>query len=186
MERDSIDRLLDDWAREWPALDVAPTAVVGRLHRVARHWEQRVEQVFGRFGLVEGGFGVLAVLRRSGPPYRLSPTALAARLQISSGAMTNRIDRLEAAGLVARAPDPDDRRGVLVLLTPAGRDLIDRAAPVHLANERRLLEPLNADERRTLADLLRKLLLSLEGGDGGEGGERGGADGQDGAAASRP
>jgi DNA-binding MarR family transcriptional regulator len=104
----------------------------------------------------------LAALRRTGPPHRLSPTELFSTMIVSSGAMTNRLDHLERAGWVERLRDPDDRRGVLVQLTPQGRSLIDDAVVAHVANERRLLSVLSAPERETLADLLRKLLLWFE------------------------
>jgi DNA-binding MarR family transcriptional regulator len=106
-------------------------------------------------------FDVLVALRRSGAPFRSSPTALFNSLLLSSGAMTNRIDRLEESGLVKRVPDPEDRRGVLVELTKKGVDLIDSIMPEHLQNEERALEKLSASERKQLADLLRKLIVSL-------------------------
>ena len=106
---------------------------------------------------------ILAALRRSGPPYALNPKELLSSVMISSGGMTKRLDRLEEAGLVTRRPDPSDRRGISVKLTPRGRRTVDRALEIHSANEEALLEPLNADERELLGVLLRKLLVSLEG-----------------------
>ena len=163
MTRDQVDRILEQWARERPDVDISAIALVGRLRRVARHFELGSEAVHATFGLAGGAFNVLAALRRSGPPYRLSPTELFRALMLSSGAMTNRIDRLEQAGLVARGPDPDDRRGVLVSLTPKGRELIDAAIVAHAENGRRLLGSLTRTEQQVLAGLLRKLLLSFEG-----------------------
>lgn len=162
MRCDHVDRIVEQWARERPDLDASPMGVIGRVARASRHLDLRLEETFRRSGLNAGAFDVLAALRRAGPPYRLSPTALFGSLMLSSGAMTNRIDRLERAGLVARMPDPADRRSVLVELTRAGLDRIDRAVGEHLANEERLLAGLTGRERAELARLLRKLLLSLE------------------------
>jgi DNA-binding MarR family transcriptional regulator len=114
------------------------------------------------FGLSRAGWDVLASLRRSGPPHRLSPTQLYVALMRTSGAMTHRLHRLERQGLIRRVPDPDDARGLLVELTGKGRVLVDRVAPLHLDNERALLEPLSQEEQQTLAELLRRLLLAYE------------------------
>ena len=160
--RDAIDRIADQWARERPELDVSPIDVIGRISRLSRLLEKSIEETFASFGLGRGGFDVLAALRRAGEPYRLSPTELYNSLLISSGAMTNRIDRLEQIGLVERTPDPDDRRGVSVGLTPEGKKLIDVAVEQHYANERRLLRGLSVDERDALSQLLRKLLADCE------------------------
>jgi DNA-binding MarR family transcriptional regulator len=104
---------------------------------------------------------VLATLRRNGPPYQLRPTDFAGQLMLTSSGTTKRLDRLEQAGLVARTPDPEDRRGTLITLTEAGHDLIDAVTEAHLDNERNLLSALGAEEQRRLADLLRKLRLGL-------------------------
>jgi DNA-binding MarR family transcriptional regulator len=162
VEHDQIDRLLAQWLRERPDLDATPMGVIGRISRLARHLERRLKPVFERYDLDGGLFDVLATLRRAGAPHRLSPTELFNSVMLSSGAMTSRIDRLERAGLVVRTPDPDDRRGVLVQLTPQGRELVDRAVESHVANESRLIEALTSEERAELARLLRKLLLSFE------------------------
>jgi DNA-binding MarR family transcriptional regulator len=159
---DHVDGLLADWARERPDLDPAPFAVVTRIRRAAALLEAAVDAALAPLGLTWGALDVLATLRRAGPPYRRSPTALYGAVLRSSGSMTNRIDRLERAGLVARTPDPDDRRGVQVGLTPAGLALIDRALAVHLATAERLLAALPAADRPALAALLRTLLLELE------------------------
>lgn len=142
--------------------------VVGRISRAAQALRRPLEATFRRFGLNGGEFDVLATLRRSGAPYTLTPTALFTELMLSSGAMTNRLDRLEQAGLIQRRPDPADRRGTLVVLTPVGLTLIDAAVAEHVANERRLLTPLTADEQVQLAGLLRKLLPALEDAPGDE------------------
>jgi DNA-binding MarR family transcriptional regulator len=160
---DAIDRIaINGRVRERPELDVSPIDVIGRISRLSRLLEKSIEETFASFGLGRGGFDVLAALRRAGEPYRLSPTELYNSLLISSGAMTNRIDRLEQIGLVERTPDPGDRRGVSVGLTPKGKKLIDVAAERHYANERKLLRGLSADERDTLSQLLRKLLSDCE------------------------
>jgi DNA-binding MarR family transcriptional regulator len=159
---DAIDRIAEQWARERPDLDVSPIDIIGRISRLSGLLEKSIEETFASFGLGRGGFDVLAALRRAGEPYRLSPTELYNSLLISSGAMTNRIDRLEQIGLVERTPDPGDRRGVSVGLTPKGKKLIDVAAERHYTNERKLLRGLSADERDTLSQLLRKLLSDCE------------------------
>jgi DNA-binding MarR family transcriptional regulator len=160
--RDHVDDVIAEWARERPELDVAPAAVVARLGRLVRYLDDGLERVFGEHGLSRGTFDVLASLRRAGPPYRRSPTELYRSLMRTSGAMTHRLSRLEADGLIRRVPDPEDGRSVLVELTPKGRRLVDAVAPAHLENERRLLEPLDQAERTALAETLKKLLLVFE------------------------
>ena len=163
-ERDLVDEILDQWKRERPDLDCKPMAVFGRLNRLDRVSNAAIEAWLGEHGLSRGEFDVLATLRRGGEPYTLAPTALARWMMLSSAAMTNRIDRLEAAGLVERRPDPGDRRGVLVALTPDGKRVVDAAVADHVENERQLLEPLTAEDQQTLNALLRKLLLGLRSG----------------------
>ena len=163
MPRDYVDSILEQWARERPDLDVSPMAVMIRLLRVARHLERALQAAYATFDLNSGEFDVLAALRLEGPAHHLSPTDLFRSLMLSSGAMTNRIDRLERAGLVVRRLDPEDRRGVLVAITPEGRKVVDAAITTYVANQRRLLTALGQAERERLADLLRKLLLSFEG-----------------------
>ena len=160
--RDHVDRILEQWRRERPDLDTSPMSVIARISRLSRILERRIAEVLAEHGLNESQFGVLAALRRAGPPYCLSPTALYSSLLISSGAMTNRLDRLTASGLVTRVPDPNDRRSMLVQLTPQGVRVIEQAIAAHAANEVALLAPLSADERRTMADLLRKFLAGFE------------------------
>jgi DNA-binding MarR family transcriptional regulator len=164
--QDRIDRILAQWKRERPDLDTRGMGLVGRIQRTAAALRPRLDQTHERSGLQGESFDVLASLRRSGPPYQLSPTQLYREMMLTSGAMTNRIDRLEEAGLVSRRPDPQDRRGTLVRLTAKGKALIDAAAAAHVANEERLIAGLSAREQLQLADLLRKLLLSL--GDAGD------------------
>jgi DNA-binding MarR family transcriptional regulator len=161
-DEDHVDRLREAWARERPELDTEPIEIVARVGRLAQRLDRELERVFAEHGLTREGFDVLATLRRSGAPYRLSPTELYRTLMRTSGAMTNRLRRLEDAGLVRRVADAADRRGLLVELTPEGRRVIDRVAPLHLDNERRLVAGLDGDERAALAGLLRKLALSLD------------------------
>lgn len=164
--QDRIDRIVEQWERERPDIETRPMAVVGRIQRAAAALRPRLDEIHERSGLQGESFDVLASLRRSGAPYQLTPTELYRELMLTSGAMTNRIDRLEAAGLVSRRNDPQDRRGTLVRLTAKGKSLIDAATTNHVANERRLLAALSVREQGQLGDLLRKLLLGL--GDGGD------------------
>jgi DNA-binding MarR family transcriptional regulator len=157
---DEIDRIVSEWNRERPDLDVSPTHTLQRITRLGLLQGTSFARVFAPYGISFGEYLVLVALRRSGPPYRMNPTALFNSVILSSGAMTNRLDRLEAMGLIERLPDPTDRRGRLVALTDRGHELVDRAVVDHLANEERLLSALDADEREQLAGLLRKLLLS--------------------------
>ena len=160
--RDHVDELMEQWARERPDLDLGPMATFGRYGRLAAHATRAIGSVFDEHGLHSGEFDVLAALRRSGDPFVMTPTALARVLMLSPGGMTNRLDRLEGAGPIARRPDPDDRRSSLVVLTPAGRELVDLVVTEHLANEARLLEPLSAAERAAFDRALRKLLAQFE------------------------
>lgn len=160
MEYDAIDRILGQWRAERPDLDHEPLAVIGRINLLSHVLLPELDRTYSAYQVSSGGFDVLASLRRNGSPFRLTPTALFHQLLLSSGAMTNRLDRLEQSGLIERLPDPEDRRSLLVGLTPAGLALIDEAIAVHLANEERLLAPLDAEERAVLASLLRRLLLS--------------------------
>ena len=161
---DHVDHLIEQWGRVLPELDVSPMEVIARISRLCRILEREVEAIYPEFGLNRALFGVLAALRRAGPPYQLSPTDLYNSLLITSGAVTNRLERLTAAGLVRRIPDPDDGRSLLVALTPKGRRLIDRVVSLHYERERDLLTPLSPGERETLSDELRRLLLALEDG----------------------
>jgi DNA-binding MarR family transcriptional regulator len=158
---DGVDAILEQWRRERPDLDTSPIGVIGRISRLSREIERRLEPVYAASGLEPGWYDVLATLRRAGPPYRLRPTDFAATLMLTTSGTTKRLDRLEAAGYITRAPDPGDRRGVLITLTPQGRSLVDQAAVPQLANERRILSGLTPAEQRQLADLLRKLNLTL-------------------------
>ena len=160
--RDEVDDLVAAWQAERPDLDIEPLQVLSRVSRLARHLDRARRAAFASHDLEPWEFDVLSALRRQGAPYQLSPGALLRTTLVTSGTMTNRIDRLEQAGLVRRQPDPQDKRGVLVTLTAAGRSRADAALADLLASERVLLEGLGGAERRTLADLLRILLTPLD------------------------
>jgi DNA-binding MarR family transcriptional regulator len=162
--RDSVDAIVDGWRAVRDDLDVSPVAVVARLSRTRAVLDQELESLFADFGLTTASFAALAAVARLGGETGVTQVRLMRELRLTSGTISVRIDRLVADGLVARRVDPDDRRGTRISLTAAGRDLFERAAPAHLDNERRLLSALDPDEQRTLAGLLRKLLIDLENG----------------------
>lgn len=153
---DHVDRIIAQWSTERPDLDATPTGVIGRLHRVAGALRRELVALYAEYGLGEGEFDVLATLRRSGAPYALAPRDLARQTMVTTGAMTKRIDRLEADGLVHRSERPGDGRGRLVGLSERGRTLIDTAFAAHLANEERLLAALSPADRAGLAEVLRR------------------------------
>jgi DNA-binding MarR family transcriptional regulator len=159
---DEVDRIVDAWQRERPDLDVGPLLILSRVVRLARHLDLARGSAFAEHHLEGWGFDVLSALRRAGAPYQLSPGQLVAQMLVTSGTMTNRVDRLAARGLVARGPDPSDRRGVKVTLTPLGREVVDAAIAELLERERILLNHLPASERDHLAELLRRLLSPFE------------------------
>jgi DNA-binding MarR family transcriptional regulator len=161
---DHVADVRAQWEREWPGLDTSSIDVVARVGRLARFLDEGMDRVFTAHGIRREGWDVLASLRRAGPPYRASPTELYRRLMRTSGAMTNRLHRLEQLGLITRVPDPSDARGLLVELTEAGHRLVDEVAPLHMANEQALLSSLTPGEQRDLAALLAKLLATLEAG----------------------
>jgi DNA-binding MarR family transcriptional regulator len=173
---DHVDRVRAQWRRVRPDLDTSPVGVIARLGRVVAYVDAAVNAHLGELGLSRNSWDVLASLRRAGPPYRLSPTDLYTGLMRTSGAMTHRLAELERTGLISRVPDPADGRGLLVELTPEGLALVDRVAPSHLDNERRLLESLTAGEQEALAGALRTLLRDFERSSpappGGRGGRR--------------
>ncbi len=162
---DAIDGIVEQWRRERPDLELEAMAIVGRLGRLHLVAQPAIEAVFAAHGLQRGEFDVLAALRRSGAPFALNPSVLADTLMLSRAGMTGRLDRLESAGLVQRVADAGDRRAVRVVLTAAGRELIDEVVAAHTANEARLLAVLPAKDRRDLDRILRVLLDSLEGED---------------------
>jgi DNA-binding MarR family transcriptional regulator len=161
---DHIDRIVAQWRRERPELDVTALALLGRLFRAAQLADLALAAGVARHGLQPGWFDLLAALRRAGRPYELNPSDLMEATMLSSGGVTKRLDRLVAAGLVERHPDPDDRRGTLVRLTRVGRTTIDHALEAHIASEERLLQSLDKADRRALDGLLRRLLAGLEAG----------------------
>lgn len=160
-QRDRIDQILSQWQQEAPELEVASLAVIGRVFRLSRLWEKHRETVLAAYGLNVWSFDVIATLRRQGPPYQLKPTALYGLLMLSSGAMTNRIDRLEEEGIVVRLRDGSDRRSIIVQLTPKGIALTDQVMPVLFERERQFLEQFTPAETALLATLLRRLLVSF-------------------------
>ncbi|MDF0604492.1 MarR family transcriptional regulator [Neisseriaceae bacterium TC5R-5] len=162
MAFDQIDRIIALWHEVRPDLETSSTEVVGRIARLEYFITRRLLQNLAQYQLNIGEFDVLAALRRKGPPYQLSPGMLQNMVLISSGALTNRINRLEDADLVTRSIDPNDRRGVVVTLTDKGYTLIEEAVTQHLATEAELLAGLNDDERSTLAGLLKKMLQAQE------------------------
>jgi DNA-binding MarR family transcriptional regulator len=160
--KDEVDRIVEGWRRERPDLDVGPLAVLSRVTRLARHLDLARRTAFDRHDLELWEFDVLSALRRAGEPFQLSPGALVTQTLVTSGTMTNRIDRLEVGGLVERLPAPGDRRGVLVRLTALGRSRVDAALEDLLLVERDLLGGLSAEERETLARLLRVVMAPFD------------------------
>ena len=160
-ERDRLDELAAQWKTERPDLDSSAMALVGRLLVVSELIGRGIDQMAAEHGLDRGQGDVLLTLRRSGDPYRLSPSQLVKSLLVTSGTMTNRLDQLEKRGLVVRVPNPDDRRGMNVQLTDEGFHLVESLIGEHVANEERMLAPLTRRERNELAALTRKLFAHL-------------------------
>lgn len=159
---DEVDRIVDAWERERPDLDFAPLQVLSRVGRLARHLERARRTAFSASDLELWEFDVLSALRRAGAPYQLSPKALLQQTLVSSGTMTNRIDRLVERDLVERRTDPNDGRGILVVMTERGRDRVDSAISLLLEGESELLDGLSAGDRERLSGLLRKLSLDFD------------------------
>ncbi len=162
MTEDAVDRLLAQWNREHPELDVSPMGIVGRMSRACAILERSITEVLGNHGLLPGEFDLLATLRRSGEPYQLTVGELLNSVMVTSGAVTNRLNRLVDKGLVTRETDPNHRRSVIVGLTDKGFDLVETALPDHLENERQHLDSLTERQQQQLADLLRRLLVGLD------------------------
>ncbi|MGI5273454.1 MarR family winged helix-turn-helix transcriptional regulator [Nonomuraea sp. CA-218870] len=160
--QDEVDRLVAAWRAERPDLDVEPLQVLSRISRLAKHLDRARRAAFTEHGLEPWEFDVLTALRRTGRPYELSPGALLRATLVTSGTMTNRIDRLAQAGLVRRRPDPEDRRGVLVSLTDTGLARVDAAFTDLIRREHTLLSSLDADQQRALAGLLRTMLAPFD------------------------
>ena len=159
--RDHVAYVMEQWRRELPRLDRRPMGVVGRISRLAQMLQVELERVFAEHGLNGGEFDVLAALRRSGSPYRLTPTELSRSLMVTSGGMTKRLKALGERGLIRREPDPSDARVNVVVLTPAGSRLVEEVLPHHIENETRLLAGLGVEGRAALAGLLATLAVSL-------------------------
>ena len=162
MAVDDVDRIVSAWRRERPDLDVTPLEVLSRISRLARRLDLARGSAFAEHGLDGWEFDVLSALRRAGTPYELSPGQLVTETLVTSGTMTNRVDRLTDRGFVERHRDPVDRRGVIVRLTPSGMSAVDAALADLLAHERDILAELEHDEREGLAGLLRRLLRPFE------------------------
>jgi DNA-binding MarR family transcriptional regulator len=158
---DPVDEIQAQWRRHRPDLDVEAMGPIGRLGRIVHYLTREMDRNLAQFGLTAASFDVLAPLRRAGPPYSLSPGDLLATMMITSGTLTNRIDQLEKAGLVARAPNPDDRRSFLISLTEAGFATIDAAVTSHVETQKRLLSILREEEQAALDPLLRSFLAGI-------------------------
>ncbi|HDS1679743.1 TPA: MarR family transcriptional regulator [Pseudomonas putida] len=160
---DHVDFVVAQWAQAMPSVDVTSMEVFGRMVRIQKHLERMRAEALAQYGFKEGEFDVLATLRRSGAPYRLTPTELYRSLLITSGAMTNRLARLESAGMVERVADSHDKRSYQVALTAGGRALIERAVLTHTEIQELVLAPLDAQQRAVFAQLLKQLLAHLPG-----------------------
>ncbi|QYH36868.1 MarR family winged helix-turn-helix transcriptional regulator [Salinibacterium sp. M195] len=161
-QRDEVDRIVEAWSRERPDLDFAPLHVLSRVGRLAKHLERARRSAFAVADVEPWEFDVLSALRKAGAPYQLSPTALVQQTMVSSGTMTNRIDRMVVRGLVERRTDPNDGRGVIVLMTATGRERVDEAITSLVHDETALLSRMSALEQERLSSLLRKLSLDGE------------------------
>ncbi len=161
VERAEVDERVEAWSRERSDLDLAPVEVFSRISRLARLLDRARRSAFAAHQIETWEFDVLSALRRAGRPYQLTPGALLRETMVTSGTMTNRVDRLADRGLVARSRDPNDRRGVLVRLTATGKTTVDGAFETLLHNERELLDGLSPADRARLADLLKQLMAPL-------------------------
>ncbi len=161
-QQDTVDRRLEIWSRELPDLDLLTEGLVERIAHLARHLERSMTQTLAQYGISYGEFRLLAALRKSGPPYQASPGRLAESLDLSASAMTNRLDRLERAGIVRRLPDPADRRGLKIEPTADGWRLWEQIIAAQAEKETHVASALGDDDKRWLNDLLRPLLLSFE------------------------
>ncbi|MDE2429325.1 MAG: MarR family transcriptional regulator [Burkholderiales bacterium] len=159
---DAVDAILAQWNRERPDLDVTPMGTIGRIRRCSALLQRELDRVFADYGMSSWEFDVLATMRRSGAPHRLTPTALFSTLMITSGTMTHRLKSLESRGWVQRVPHDNDARSMLVELTQEGLDLINRAVEAHVDNEHRVMAALSAAEMTQLDAGLSRLLNSLE------------------------
>lgn len=160
-ERDAVDRIVRQWHDVRPDVDVSPMRIIGRVSRLSRLIDRRLAENFARHDLEAWMYDVLATLRRSGPPYELTAGALVRQSMVTTGAITNRLDRLEHRGLVERVRSADDRRRVIVRLTDAGREVVDDVVDGHMATEREIVARLTSAQRDELVASLRTLLVGL-------------------------
>lgn len=160
--QDHIDRFLEAVRNELPELDLTIEGIVERIGGLHRRLRRMLDETLAEQGLASSEWKTLSYLRQAGPPYRSSPGKLAERADLSSGAMTNRLDRLEAAGLIRRLPDPTDRRAIQVELTETGHKAYERSISIQAAKEAEVVSALNAREREHLNGLLRRVMLAAE------------------------
>ncbi|MEZ9299169.1 MarR family winged helix-turn-helix transcriptional regulator [Vibrio splendidus] len=159
---DAIDRVVEQWAKEKPELETEPMAMMGRIMRIAKYMETQVAELHKRYDMKLGEFDVLATLRRSGKPYRLTPSELIGSMMLTSGAMTNRLDKLEAKGLISREHSKEDRRSVSVQLTKDGLVLIDQMMTEHVETQKKLVKSLSASQKKNTNQLLKTWLSAYE------------------------
>ncbi|TDX82421.1 DNA-binding MarR family transcriptional regulator [Neorhizobium sp. R1-B] len=160
--QDHIDRARAQWTKELPDLDTEPMEILGRIYRLSRLMTPSIEEIFASFGLDRGEFDVVATLRRSGPPYRLTPTELYRSLMVASGSLTHRLGRLEKAGLIRRVPSEHDGRSLAVQLTEEGIHRAEAAFRRDMANEADAIASFNREKKRQISALLRELNLTVE------------------------
>jgi len=159
---DHVDFVIEQWANAMPELDASSMAIFGRMLRIIKQLTTARAEALAPFNFRDGEFDVLATLRRAGEPYCLSPTQLYQSLLITSGAMTNRLNRLEAVGSIRRVANPDDKRSMRVALTEVGREKIEQALQVHTETQRQLLSPLTRDQQQQLQALLSQIMQASE------------------------
>ncbi|KZX70737.1 transcriptional regulator [Vibrio sp. HI00D65] len=159
---DAIDRVVEQWAKEKPELETEPMAMMGRIMRIAKYMETQVADLHKTYDMKLGEFDVLATLRRSGKPYRLTPSELIGSMMLTSGAMTNRLDKLEAKGLISREHSKEDRRSVSVKLTKDGLVLIDEMMTEHVEMQKKLVKSLSASQKKNINQLLKTWLSAYE------------------------
>ena len=159
---DRVDKIIKQWHRERPELDVEPMEIIGRIKQSSQYLSREMDKTFSRHGLNGASFDVLATIRRSGAPYSLSPSDLMASTMVTSGTMTNRIDQLVKAGLVERTPNPQDSRGFIISLTNEGYVLIDRVLNDHVKTQAQLTAALTKEDKKSLNSILRKFLINAE------------------------
>lgn len=162
MQMDAIDRVVEQWAKEKPELETEPMAMMGRIMRIAKYMETQVAELHKKYDMKLGEFDVLATLRRSGKPYRLTPSELIGSMMLTSGAMTNRLDKLEAKGLISREHSKEDRRSVSVQLTKDGLILIDQMMTEHVEMQKKLVKSLSASQKKNTNQLLKTWLSAYE------------------------